>query len=112
VKLLFYHSTDSSFPSNAATLAFVIAFVILFYNKRAGFFALALSFYLGFSRIAAGIHYPLDIAGGILLGFSCATFSRSLENLYEPITKTLTNTIARLMGSVPGAGKEKSAWEK
>ncbi len=36
VNLLFYHNTDSAFPSNAATLAFVLAFAVIFYNRKLG----------------------------------------------------------------------------
>ena len=97
--VLLYHNTDSSFPSNAATLAFVLSFAVLFYNRKVAYVMLTLSLYLGLARIAAGVHYPLDIAGGILLGLSSACFSRLLEPLYRPVARRLLLMQYRLLAA-------------
>ena len=66
--LLFYAPHDSSFPSNAATIAFAAAFGVFFVSRKAGYFALALASVLAFSRVYVGIHYPSDVLGGAAIG--------------------------------------------
>jgi undecaprenyl-diphosphatase len=60
--------TSYSFPSHHATFFFTMATVIYLYNKNwgRGFFIAALIICL--SRIIAGIHYPSDILGGMIIG--------------------------------------------
>lgn len=62
-----------SFPSNHASNAFGLAtFLTLFYPRRwAWYFGIAGA--VAFSRIYVGVHYPLDIFGGLVLGFVCGT---------------------------------------
>ena len=64
VNLLFYKPTDSSFPSNFATVLFAIAFSFMIKDRRWGSVYLALALIGGFARVFVGIHYPLDILGG------------------------------------------------
>ena len=69
VNPLFY-PMDYSFPSGHATFFFALAFSMFFSHKKVGvlflFFALAISV----SRIIAGVHFPIDILGGLFLGFT------------------------------------------
>lgn len=64
----------SSFPSGHTTTSFAIAFMLwlLCVNKESPRWLVpsvfAWAFLVGLSRIAAGMHYPLDILGGILMG--------------------------------------------
>jgi len=65
-------SADASFPSGHTVLAFAIAFSIWFYNKKLGYILLILATLVGLSRIYVGVHYPLDILGGMLVGWLSA----------------------------------------
>lgn len=68
VPLLFYHPSDSSFPSNAATVGFCIATSIWLFDRKMGLILYVIAALFGVSRIVGGVHYPTDILGGILIG--------------------------------------------
>ena len=68
VRLLFYHPSDSSMPSNAATVCFALAMSVWLRQKRWGAAMLALSLGMTFARIVGGVHYPADIVIGAWLG--------------------------------------------
>jgi undecaprenyl-diphosphatase len=59
---------DPSFPSGHATMAFASATVLSYFKPRwaPAFFLLAVA--IGYSRVYVGVHYPLDVLGGALLG--------------------------------------------
>ena len=59
----------SSFPSNHTIIIATLAFTLLFDRRWAGWgwATLALAAVVGLSRVYLGVHFPLDIAGGLLL---------------------------------------------
>ncbi|HXR11609.1 MAG TPA: phosphatase PAP2 family protein [Gaiellaceae bacterium] len=63
---------SASFPSGHTTVAFACATVLSALAPRAApaFFALALA--IGYSRLYVGVHWPLDVAGGAVLGVATA----------------------------------------
>jgi len=58
----------SSFPSGHTATSFACATVLSFFVPRAApaFYLLALA--IGYSRIYVGVHWPLDVLGGAVLG--------------------------------------------
>jgi undecaprenyl-diphosphatase len=86
VTLLFYHPSDSSFPSNAATVGFCIATAIWLSDRRMGAILYVIAALFGVSRIVGGVHYPTDILGGMLIGglsaYCVARRMRFLDRLW------------------------------
>lgn len=60
----------SSFPSGHTSTSFACATVLSFFVPRAApaFYLLAVA--IGFSRIYVGVHWPLDVLGGVVLGLA------------------------------------------
>ena len=68
VMQLFDEKLGTSFPSGHATFFFAFSTAVYLYNKKAGIVCYIVSFLMGLSRIYAGVHYPLDVLGGMALG--------------------------------------------
>jgi undecaprenyl-diphosphatase len=67
----------SSFPSDHGALWFTLAATMLFVSRRTGIFLLVyVSCTLCVARVYLGIHYPLDILAGGLLGLAVASLAR------------------------------------
>lgn len=67
---LFYNGFMNSFPSGHATVFSALAFTLLFFHRSFfAFFFFILVILMLLSRIISGVHYPSDIALGILVGF-------------------------------------------
>lgn len=111
VHLLFYHNTDSAFPSNAATLAFTFAFGVFVYRRRLGAVMLVLASVMSLARVAAGVHYPLDIVGGILLALGSVLAIRAADPLYAPLAARLNLGLDRFLASWRPTGYYRSGKE-
>ena len=85
VTLLFYEPTDSSFPSNAIAATTALACGVWIANKRLGSIAFIAVLIFGFIRVFSGIHYPIDILGGLLIGILSTLVARYIIKLLDPI---------------------------
>ena len=64
--------TSRSFPSGHAMFFFAMAMVLLYWNKKWGTWFFVFAAVNGIARIIAGVHWPLDVLGGAVLGVLCA----------------------------------------
>jgi undecaprenyl-diphosphatase len=67
-KLISENGDHLSFPSGHATIVFAIAVAIYFFNKKWGIIAFVIAILVGISRIFVGVHWPIDILGGAVIG--------------------------------------------
>jgi undecaprenyl-diphosphatase len=87
--MLFYYPTDSSFPSNSATVVFSMATTVWLSNRRWGWPMMIFAAAAAFSRVYGGAHYPADILAGFVLGSGTAwlltRYSSWLNRLFDPV---------------------------
>lgn len=78
-----FPQTGYAFPSGHAAIFMALAFSIFFMHKKAGYYFMAFAFLIGIARIIAGVHFPVDILGGFILGglvaFGCHSFYLSIS---------------------------------
>lgn len=86
VHMLLSHSTDPSFPSDHASPAFAIAFVLLAFHRRPGVLALLFAALMSYARVYTGDHYPGDVVAGGVIGLVVALV---LVTWLAPIMTTL-----------------------
>ena len=67
-----FATTGSSFPSAHAAVLFAIGTVLYAFNKRAGLLFCTASALVCIARVVAGVHYPIDILSGMLVGILAA----------------------------------------
>jgi len=68
VRVVGYHPVTYSFPSGHAASAFAGAYIVACMLPRARGWLWALAALIAVSRVYIGVHYPLDVAAGALVG--------------------------------------------
>lgn len=59
-----------AFPSGHTSFFMAIATSLWFYHKRLAVFFGISAIFIGTARVTAGIHWPIDILAGLILGFA------------------------------------------
>jgi len=86
VNLLTYMRTDPSFPSESAAVAF--AFATGVWIVRRGRLAAAMflmASLLGLARVYLGVHYPLDVLAGVVIGILSGITAFGILYIIEPL---------------------------
>ena len=64
---------SGAFPSGHAATAFACATVLAYWDRRLAVPAYVLAAAIAWSRVYVGVHWPLDVLGGAVLGVLVAT---------------------------------------
>ena len=67
-----------SFPSGHATFFMALAVSIFFSHKKMGYVFMFFALFIGIARIIAGVHFPIDILGGFIIGALVAFFVKNV----------------------------------
>ena len=67
-KIINENGDYSSFPSGHTTIFFAIAMAIFYFNKKWGIAAFVVATLVGIARIYVGVHWPIDVVVGALIG--------------------------------------------
>ena len=78
VQALFFENTFA-FPSGHVAFFSALGFSIFFISKKIGYWFTLFALLIGLARIIAGVHFPVDILGGFILGLVTAFF---MKNIY------------------------------
>ncbi|MCX8015722.1 MAG: phosphatase PAP2 family protein [Patescibacteria group bacterium] len=79
VNNLVSHDISGSFPSGHITFIFPLIYFVASVNKKIGLVFIVLGVLMGIARIYVGVHYPLDIVGGIIVGVFSAWFVEKIS---------------------------------
>ena len=75
---LIEQSATYAFPSGHAAVFFALAAALWFMKRKWGYWFGALAAINGIARVAAGVHWPADIAAGAMVGILSALLIRLL----------------------------------
>lgn len=101
VHQLIPHANDPSFPSDHATIAFSIAWIVWFTSKRWGSFLLVLATLTGLARVYVGVHYPADIVGAAMLAWFCSIVVVKYRLKLDPIPNFIIKLYRRWTTRIP-----------
>ncbi len=81
-------ASTSSFPSGHAVLFFALASVIYVFDKGWGRWFWGFAVVNTLARIVAGVHWPTDIVGGLIVAIISFYVIRALTKKYAPKNST------------------------
>lgn len=76
--------SGNSFPSGHAAFFFALAAAVWWCNRKWGWWFLGLALLNGIARVFVGVHWPTDIAGGIVIGIGSFWIVWLLVKSYLP----------------------------
>jgi undecaprenyl-diphosphatase len=96
VNLLFYRPSDSSLPSNAGAVGFAFAGIGWRVDRRLGAVMGVLAGLFGLARVYCGVHYPLDVVAGGVIGLLSAYLVGRSQRLLSPLMAAIVAVGRRL----------------
>ncbi|TPG23449.1 phosphatase PAP2 family protein [Variovorax guangxiensis] len=94
------HGMRAGLPSTHAAVMFTVAFMLVFDRRlrAVGMAVLAMAATTGWARVYVGVHFPLDIVAGALLGLCIAVAARAAEAGLRPLLSSVRPQYAWMTG--------------
>ena len=97
-----HHAADDSFPSDHGTVSFTFALAFLFWHRLwSGALLMALAAAIAWSRVYLGVHWPLDMVGGLLAGMCGCLGAALIWHTVGPALYRQLQRLYRLCFSLP-----------
>ncbi len=80
MQILVARPGGSSFPSGHTASAFAASVALFLHHRRAGIAVLLTSLFIGFTRMYLYVHFPSDVAAGIVLGVALGFAAKYLTD--------------------------------
>lgn len=80
---LYPYDPDPSFPSRHVTMMTAITSAYIYFKSKWAMLFLVFLILTGISRIYVGVHYPLDILGGFLVGIISLILAKQIIKLLK-----------------------------
>lgn len=97
-----HHAADDSYPSDHGTVIFTFALAFIFWHRLwSGVLLMALGSAIAWSRIYLGVHWPLDMLGGFLVGMLGCLASQLAWQIYGRPVLTLLHALHRVLFALP-----------
>lgn len=73
-----FPETGYAFPSGHSAFFMALAVSVFLFHRKAGYVFIFLALSIGLARVIAGVHFPIDVLGGLILGSLIAYFAKNL----------------------------------
>lgn len=104
--VLVSRSADPSFPSDHAVMAGAVAAGLFVAHRGLGAVAAVLAIAMALTRVYVGVHFPLDVAAGLVIGAGIAWLSYViLASRLSRLVGVLANTPVRPLLIADGADR-------
>ena len=98
---LIMHAANNSFPSDHVSFSFGIAMSLLF-SAKASIWpqAVLLAVLVAFARVFVGVHFPLDVLAGAIVGTAAAGIAHPLRRLCDPVAEWFYRVQGRIVSTL------------